>query len=95
MLVLSQFRDANRDPVRWKMLQLQSSGEAETWRSVMLTALVYAVIYILVGYVLTYVVSAYLPIDTDIKRIINIIIWLVVGLQAIRLVLAAAGLPIF
>ena len=60
----------------------------------MITALIYAVIYILVGYLLTYVVADYLPVDANIKRIINIIIWLIVGLAAVRLVLAAAGMPI-
>lgn len=60
----------------------------------MITALIYAVIYILVGYLLTYVVAAYLPVDANIKQIINIIIWLVVALQAVRLVLAAIGTPL-
>lgn len=60
----------------------------------MITALIYAVIYILVGYLLTYVVGAYLPVDANIKRILNIIIWLIVVLAAVRLLLAAIGMPI-
>jgi uncharacterized membrane protein YhdT len=60
----------------------------------MITALIYAVIYILVGYLLTYVVAAYLPVDANVKQIINIIIWLVVALAAIRLLLGALGMPV-
>jgi hypothetical protein len=60
----------------------------------MITALIYAVIYILVGYLLTYVVGAYLPVDANIKRILSIIIWLVVVLAALRLLLSAIGLPV-
>ncbi len=59
----------------------------------MITALIYAVIYILVGYLLTYVVAAYLPVDANIKQILNIIIWLVVILQVVRLLLGSLGLP--
>lgn len=59
----------------------------------MITALVYAVIYILVGYLLTYVVAAYLPVEARIKQILNIIIWLVVILQVVRLIFGSLGLP--
>jgi hypothetical protein len=60
----------------------------------MITALIYAVIYILVGYLLTYVVGAYLPVDANVKRILNIIIWLIVVLAAVRILLAAIGMPV-
>jgi hypothetical protein len=60
----------------------------------MITALIYAVIYILVGYLLTYVVGAYLPVDANVKRILNIIIWLIVVLAAVRILLAGIGMPV-
>jgi hypothetical protein len=60
----------------------------------MITALIYAVIYILVGYLLTYVVGAYLPVDVRIKQIINIIIWILVALQVVRLLLGVIGAPL-
>ena len=60
----------------------------------MITALVYAVVYILIGFLLTYVVSAYLLVEPKIKQILNIIIWILVVLQAVRLVLASMGAPL-
>jgi hypothetical protein len=60
----------------------------------MITALIYAVIYISVGYLLTYVVGAYLPVDANVKRILNIIIWLIVVLAAVRILLAGIGMPV-
>jgi len=60
----------------------------------MITALVYAVVYILVGFLLTYVVGAYLPVEPRIKQIINIIIWILVVLAAVRLVLGSIGAPL-
>jgi hypothetical protein len=60
----------------------------------MITALIYAVIYILVGYLLTYVIGAYLPVDANVKKILTIIIWLIVILAALRLLLGSIGMPI-
>lgn len=60
----------------------------------MLTAIVYAIVYVLVGFLLTYLVSAYLPVDAHIKQIVNIIIWILVILQAVRLVLGSIGGPV-
>jgi hypothetical protein len=60
----------------------------------MITALIYAVIYILVGYLLTYVIGAYLPVDANVKKILTIIIWLIVVLAALRLLLGSIGMPI-